>query len=340
MLNKSLGIYNIVDTDGINKSINNVLNNSTNFNQYTSPKGLKELRIQISEFLSNIWSYNINYKDMLITTGSQQSINLVTYSLLNEGDSVLIEQPTYFGALNIFKNRKVNLIGIDINETGINLKTLEKKIKKHHPKLIYVTPTFNNPTGYSWSNSYRTKFLKIINKYNILVLEDDPYSLINFTKYKYKSLYELNKGKNIIYLGTFSKYISPSINVGYILCNNEYLKTIYSFKESFDLNTSMFIQLIILDYLKNNDLEKIIVKRILKYKSLLNKSIKYLKQNYSDYLLSYSKIKGGLYIHIKFKEEIDNIEFENGNNYYIEGKHNKETRINICSLLDDNNIIN
>lgn len=340
MLNKSLGIYNIVDTDGINKSINNVLNNSTNFNQYTSPKGLKELRIQISEFLSNIWSYNINYKDMLITTGSQQSINLVTYSLLNEGDSVLIEQPTYFGALNIFKNRKVNLIGIDINETGINLKTLEKKIKKHHPKLIYVTPTFNNPTGYSWSNSYRTKFLKIINKYNILVLEDDPYSLINFTKYKYKSLYELNKGKNIIYLGTFSKYISPSINVGYILCNNEYLKTIYSFKESFDLNTSMFIQLIILDYLKNNDLEKIIVKRILKYKSLLNKSIKYLKQNYSDYLLSYSKIKGGLYIHIKFKEEIDNIEFENVNNYYIEGKHNKETRINICSLLDDNNIIN
>lgn len=337
MINKSLGIYNIIDKNCINKSINNVLNSNINFNQYTSPKGLKELRVQISNLLTGTWSYNVNYKNMLITTGSQQSINLIAYSLLNEGDTVLIEQPTYFGALNIFKNRKVNLIGIDINEKGINLEILENKIKKIHPKLIYVTPTFNNPTGYSWSNSYRRKFLKLINKYNILVLEDDPYSLINFTSYKYRSLYELNDGKNIIYLGTFSKYISPSINVGYILCDDKYLKTIYSFKKSFDLNTSLFIQLIILDYLKNNDLEKLVAKRILRYKCLLNKTISYLKQNYSNSLISYSKIKGGLYIHTKFSGEIDDKQFENGNNYYIDENHSNETRINICSLLTDNN---
>ena len=85
MKNKSLGLYNIIDTEGINKSINNVLSSSNNFNTYTSPKGLKELRMQISNFLYNIWNYNVNYKDMLITTGSQQSINLIVYSLLNEG---------------------------------------------------------------------------------------------------------------------------------------------------------------------------------------------------------------------------------------------------------------
>ena len=85
MKNKSLGLYNIIDTEGINKSINNVLSNGINFNTYTSPKGLKELRMQISNFLYNIWNYNVNYKDMLITTGSQQSINLIAYSLLNQG---------------------------------------------------------------------------------------------------------------------------------------------------------------------------------------------------------------------------------------------------------------
>lgn len=333
MKNKSLGLYNIIDTEGINKSINNVLSSGINFNTYTSPKGLKELRMQISNFLYDIWNYNVNYKDMLITTGSQQSINLIAYSLLNEGDTVLIEQPTYFGAINVFKNRKVNLIGIDLTEEGFDLNILENKIINYHPKLIYVTPTFNNPTGYSWSNNYRKKFLEIINKYNVLILEDDPYSLINYTRDKYKSLYELNNGRNVIYLGTFSKYISPSINVGYITSNNNILKTIYSFKESFDLCTPLFTQLIVLDYLQNNNIKELINNRIPIYKKLLDETIKDINNNHVESILSYSKVKGGLFVSIKFKEKIDNEVFESGNNYYIDDSHNNETRINICNIL-------
>ena len=334
MKNKSLGLYNIIDTEGINKSINNVLSSGVNFNTYTSPKGLKELRIEISNFLVSVWNYNVNYKDMLITTGSQQSINLIAYSLLNEGDTVLIEQPTYFGAINTFKNRKVNLIGMDLTEDGIDLNVLEDSIIKYHPKLIYVTPTFNNPTGYSWSNAYRKKFLEIINKYSILVLEDDPYSLINFTNIKYKSLYELNNGRNVIYLGTFSKYISPSINVGYILSNKILLETIYSFKESFDLCTSLFNQLVILDYLKNNNVKNIIDNRLILYKKLLAEALKNININYAKSILNYSEIKGGMFVFLRFKGEVDNNIFENGSRYYVDKKHDNETRINICSLLN------
>lgn len=333
MKNKSLGLYNIIDTEGINKSINNVLSNGINFNTYTSPKGLKELRMQISNFLCDIWNYNVNYKDMLITTGSQQSINLIAYSLLNEGDTILIEQPTYFGAINVFKNRKVNLVGIDLTEEGFDLNILENKIINYHPKIIYVTPTFNNPTGYSWNNNYRKKFLEIINKYDILVLEDDPYSLINYTRDKYKSLYELNNGRNVIYLGTFSKYISPSINVGYIISNESILKTIYSFKESFDLCTPLFTQLIVLNYLQNNNIKELINNKIPIYKKLLDETIKDINNNHVESILSYSKVKGGLFVSIKFKEKIDNEVFESGNNYYIDDSHNNETRINICNIL-------
>lgn len=334
MKNKSLGLYNIVDSEGINKSINNMLSSGTNFNMYTSPKGLKELRIEISNFLNDVWNYNINYKNMLITTGSQQSINLVSYALLNEGDTVLIEQPTYFGAINVFKNKKVNLVGIDLKEDGFDLNILENKIIKYKPKLIYVTPTFNNPTGYSWSNSYRKEFLEIVNKYDALVLEDDPYSLINFTNYKYKSLYELNNGKNVIYLGTFSKYISPSINVGYIISNESILKNIYLFKESFDLCTPLFTQLIVLDYLQNNNIKKLIEDRIPIYKKLLDETIEEIKNDYVESIFSYSKVQGGLFVHIKFKGKIDNEIFEPGN-YYINASHNNETRINICNLLNN-----
>ena len=334
MKNKSLGLYNIVDTEGINKSINNMLSSGTNFNMYTSPKGLKELRIEISNFLNDVWNYNINYKNMLITTGSQQSINLVSYALLNEGDTVLIEQPTYFGAINVFKNKKVNLVGIDLKEDGFDLNILENKIIKYKPKLIYVTPTFNNPTGYSWSNSYRKEFLEIVNKYDVLVLEDDPYSLINFTNYKYKSLYELNNVKNVIYLGTFSKYISPSINVGYIISNESILKNIYLFKESFDLCTPLFTQLVVLDYLQNNNIKKLMDNRIPIYKKLLDETIEEIKKDYVESIFSYSKVQGGLFVHIKFKGKIDNEIFEPGN-YYINASHNNETRINICNLLNN-----
>lgn len=330
-MNKSLGTYNIFDNKGINRSIENVLKSNTNFNTYTTPKGLKELRIEISKFLYRIWNYEVDYNNMLITTGSQQSINIISSSLISDGDVVFMEQPTYFGAIEVFKKRKIKLVGIDLQEDGFNLVELERKIIKYSPKLIYVVPTFNNPTGYSWTNKNRKEFLQIINKYNILVLEDDPYSLINFSKSKYKSLYNLNKGKNIIYLGTFSKLISPSVNIGYVLFDK--VDLLYSYKKSFDLCTSTFSQYVVLDYLRNNDLNEVIKQKIKQYKVLLKKSIKKLNYNYKNRIEYYSIPKGGLFYLVKFKDKISEDEFEDGNNYFITKKANNITRINICSEL-------
>lgn len=333
MNNKSLGIYNLIDTDGINRSIKSVINSDVDFNTYTSPKGLKDLRIKISEWLNENWMIKLNYKNMLITSGSQQSINLVAYALLSNGDTVLIEQPTYFGALDIFKKMEVNLVGVSLNDKGINLDELEMKIKMHKPKLIYVTPTFNNPTGIAWKNDVRKRFLEIINKYNVTVIEDDPYSLINYSDYNYKSLYDLNNGKNIIYLGTFSKIISPSINVGYIICDDMCMNKLYEFKKSFDLCTSLFNQYVILDYLDNNNLNVVVKMKVLKYKELLDNSINNLMKEYGENVLSYSQVDGGIFYLVKFKNKVNEEVFENGNNYYIDDNHSNETRINICSEL-------
>ena len=330
-MNRSLGIYNIIDKEVLDKSIKNVLDSNIDYNSYTTPKGLKELRIEISKFIKSIWNYEVSYNNMLITNGSQQSLNIIINSLLNSEDIVLIEQPTYFGAIKLFKNNNIKLVGIKLYEDGIDLIELENKIKKYKPKLIYVTPTFNNPTGYVWSMNKRKEFLKIINKYNVLVIEDDPYSLINYTNIKYDSLYKLNQGKNIIYLGTFSKYISPSINVGYII-SDSYINKMYESKECNDLCTSKFIQLILLDYLKNNNLVDLINKKIIIYKKLLEDNIKEL----DSVGIKYSNCSGGIFIHLKFDSEIDYNIYENGNNYYIDGNHDNESRINICSILYEN----
>jgi len=173
-MNKSLGIYNLIDSEGINKSIRTVVDSGINFNTYVSPKGMKELRESIADFLKSIWDYNVNYKDIIITSGSQQSLNLLAYALFNEGNTILVEQPTYFGALDVFKKININLLGCDLGEDGFDLQELEDILAMYKPRAIYVTPTFNNPTGYAWSNEVRSKFLDIINKYDVLVIEDDP----------------------------------------------------------------------------------------------------------------------------------------------------------------------
>lgn len=330
-MNQSLGIYNLIDKEGIKKSMLHVLNSSIAFHTYTTPKGLKELRIEISRFIHKNWNYEVNYKNMLITSGSQQSIHLIAQAMLKEGDTVLVEQPTYFGALDIFKQRNSNLVGIPLYENGLDLKVLEENILKYSPKLIYVTPTFHNPTGYAWSDKNRKEFLKIINQYQIMVIEDDPYSLINFTNHKYNSLYQLNDGKNIVYFGTFSKLISPAVNVGYLLANEEIVGKIYPVKKNFDLCTNAFLQYVVLDYLQNQDLEKIISDKIKIYKTLMRKSKKELSKKYKNEIESFSKSKGGIFYLVKFKHPVDTNLFEDGSHYYIEDNYSDITRINICS---------
>lgn len=333
--NKSLGNYNILDSDNLKKSIFTIIESNINYNTYLTPKGLKELRQKIIEVMTKYWCFHPNPEETIITSCSQQSINLVFDSILKNNDTILIEQPTYYGTLDILKNKSFNKIGINLSKEGFNLKELEEKIIKYNPKLIYVVPTFHNPTGYSWSKKSRVGFLKLINKYNILVIEDDPYHLINFTNKKYPTLYELNKGKNIIYLGTFSKYISPSINVGYIFANNSIINKLYQYKKSYDLCTSAFNQYVILDYLNNYNLEETISKRIPKYQECLSKSLINLKEQYRKEIISITEPKGGLFYLIKFKSKIDESIFDNGNNYYLDNNHENETRINICSYFDE-----
>ena len=330
-MNKSLGIYNIFDDEGIKRSISNVLKSDVKYNTFVTPKGLKELRMEISRFLERVWNYKIDYNKMLITTGSQQSINLLASSLIKDGDVIFVEQPTYYGAIDVFKKKNIKMVGIDITEDGFDLEVLERKVKIYKPKFIYVVPTFNNPTGYAWSNINRKEFLKIINKYNILVIEDDPYSLINFTNNKYRSLYELNKGRNVIYLGTFSKIISPSINVGYIVCDK--IELLYPYKKSFDLCTNVFLQYVVLDYLKKNCLEQVINNKIVYYKKALKGSIKDLQSRYNKQIEYITKAKGGLFYFVKFKDRVNLDEFEDGSSYFIDGNHDNSTRINICSIV-------
>lgn len=327
----SSGNHNLINDKNLRFCIEKVLDDNQ-YHGYSSPKGIKELRLQISSFLKELWKYEVNSSNMIITSGSQQSINLVIDAFLTEKDNILLEQPTYFGAMKIFKNKKINMIGIPIYEDGIDLRELERKITEEKPKAIYVVPTFNNPTGYAWSLENRIRFLELVNHYHLLVIEDDPYSMIHFSKQEYPSLYQLNHGKNIIYLGTFAKYISASINVGYILAEESAISKLYEYKESYDLCTSLFHQQVILTYLKNFNLISEIENKIPNYKKLLEKSLSKIKEDYGDYI-EYTNPKGGLFFLVHIKKGL--LPFQDKQTYFIDKTKDNYIRVNICSNLEE-----
>ncbi len=321
--------------DKIKKCIKELIDNDFDIYSYVTPKGLKELRISISKYLNKKLNMKINENNMIITSGSQQSIYLLSRTLLTQNDSIISEEPTYFGAIKVFKELKIKVLTIEVNDSGIDINEVKNKVKEIIPKFIYVVPTFNNPTGISWSNENRKEFLKIINENNITVIEDDPYSEFNYTSYKYKTLYELNKGKNIIYLGTFSKIICPSLSVGYILGDIKVIDRLYEYKLLNDMNTSLFIQKFVNLYLNKYDIKKDIMVKKEQYKKHVNIIKKRLSEEFSN--ISFSKIKGGLFMTVI----LDNTKIETtlyDNNYYSQNKQNL-IRINISNMNIDDIII-
>jgi len=299
------------------------------FNGYATPKGLKELRMTIANYLSKKLNTEINAENLFITAGSQQSIDLLSRLLIKPNDTIISEEPTYFGAIGSFGKQSANVSAVGVDDKGINLSELKQKISKNDPKLIYTVPTFNNPTGICWSEDQRREFLEIVGKHNIPIIEDDPYSELNYTDEKFTSLFELNKNNNGIYLGTFSKIISPELNVGYILANKSIINGLYEQKIFADMNTSPFIQKFVNHYLTNYDIESDILTKRKVYKEKFISTKKHLSKFPA---INLSDMKGGLYMAAYLPNEVATDIYTTN---YFNSTAQKLHRINISKPIDE-----
>jgi len=278
----------------IQACIKDVADSMSTFDDYATPKGSKSLRKTIAGYLGEKLCTEVSTDNLFITSGSQQSIDLLARLLINPGDTIISEEPTYFGAIGSFGMQKANVSTIGISDNGVNLDDLKQNIKKNDPKLIYVVPTFNNPTGISWSNDQRQEFLEIANDYDIPIIEDDPYSEFNYTGKEFNPLYRLDKTSSVVYLGTFSKIIGPGINVGYILAKQSIINALYEKKIFADMHTSPFSQAFIDNYLKNYDIKSDIVKKQKKYQKQFTLTKNSLSRTHPEIRLS--NTEGGLYM--------------------------------------------
>lgn len=236
----------------IRKTVDRLIKeNSQQVLQYGPTPGLPLLREQIAEYLSNKWKKLIRSNQVLITTGSQQALDLVGKAFLDKSDQILVENPTYLAAILAFNGYEVNYRALQLNENGINPQELQDELSNNEFKFAYFIPTFQNPTGITWSLEIRNKVLNIANKNNLLIIEDDPYGELYFEKAPPPNLTQLDKTNSIIYLGTFSKTFCPGLRVGYLVADEKVVEKLSLIKQAMDLHSPSLSQALVAEYLKN-----------------------------------------------------------------------------------------
>lgn len=285
------------------KSAERIVNNyGSNVFQYSITAGLPELRQYIADRYNRIFGLKLTSDNIIITTGSQQALDLIGKVLLDKGDGVIVEKPTYLAAIQAFSMHQPVFYPIELTDEGMCPDELERALD-NPVKFIYAIPDFQNPTGLTYSAENRNRIYEILKDRDVVLIEDDPYGELRFDG---ERLHYIGAGrlKNSILLGTFSKIVTPGMRTGFIISENEdLLKNISIAKEASDLHTNVFSQYLILDYLKNNDLDE----HIAKIKELYKKQAQAMMDAMDKYFPStvkYTKPHGGMFLWVTLPEGV------------------------------------
>ncbi|MFS1513592.1 PLP-dependent aminotransferase family protein [Chengkuizengella sp. SCS-71B] len=250
--------------------------------QYGITEGHTLLREEISKRML-LKGIQANLDQIQITTGSQQAIDLITKVFINRGDTILIENPTYLAALQVFQGYGANVVGVNSDDDGMDLDDLNEKIKHYQPKFIYVTPTFANPTGRVWSSERKQGILQICKQFETILIEDDPYGEIQFDKAAdYSSIYSLHSTNDdfnpVLYTSTFSKIVAPALRTGWVIGEQSIIQQITKAKQTADIHSSMIDQQALYFLLKYFDLDQHIITICNEYKKRKDQMTQLLKQ--------------------------------------------------------------
>lgn len=306
--------------------------------QYSTTMGLDILREYIVQRYKKIWNMDIAVENVIITTGSQQALDLIGKVFINEGDKVLVEKPSYLGLLQSFCMYSADFIQTKLNTDGLDIEELKQNIKTYKPKVAYLIPNFQNPTGLTYSPQNRKDVFEVIKDEDLILIQDDPYGELRFTDDERIPYIGLNQSEKNIYLGSFSKIVTPGMRLGYIIANKEIIKMLETAKQASDLHSNIFGQYLIADYLQNNDLDKHIEKIKKLYKSQASAMTEAMEK-YFPKNIKFTYPKGGMFTWVTLPEgnsAIDlfnraiekNVAFVPGDPFYVKERNVNTLRLN------------
>lgn len=280
-------------------------NDATAALQYSVTEGYPKLIEQIKNRLKERFYVGADYDETIITTGGQQAIDLTAKALCNEGDVVICENPSFIGALNAFRAYNLRLVGVDMEDDGISVEKLEKALKENpNAKIIYLIPTFQNPTGITMPLKKRKAVLELAQKYNVFILEDDPYVELRFTGVPEPEIKSLDTDGHVIYCGSFSKILSPGMRLGYLCAHREIINKATVLKQVSDSHTNIFSQMLASRFMEKYDLDAHIKKIKDLYRSRCSLMLYCINQCFPD-CVKHTIPEGGMFIWATLPEGYD-----------------------------------
>ena len=313
--------------------------------QYGPTEGYEPLKKKIVERMKKVY-VDATSDQILITSGSQQGLDFVAKVFIDPGDLIICESPTYLGAINAFKAYEPEFVEIETDDDGMVMEDLEEALRtNNNVRFIYVIPDFQNPSGKTWSIERRKKLIELANKYNIIIVEDNPYGELLFEGEIRPAIKHYDTEGRVIFLGTFSKILCPGIRLGWAVAEEEVLSKLIMVKQGADLQSSTVSQMQIDRFLEIYDIEEHIEKIKALYKNRRDLMLKTMEEEFPEEV-QYTYPKGGLFTWVILPEHISardlaakalekNVAFVPGGSFFPNEARENTFRMNYSNMDDD-----
>ena len=310
--------------------------------QYGATEGYPALCESLTQWIPSVLGFDAHA--VLPVTGSTQAMDLLCKALINPGDRIIVENPSFLGNLQCMKLYEAELVPVDSEEDGLSTDHLEQLILDKHPKMIYTIPTFQNPTGRTLSLEKRKKVAELANRYGIIVAEDDPYRDLRYRGNSLPPIKSFDTDGWVVYFGSFSKIISPGLRVGYMAGEPGIIRKCTVGKQSSDVHTANLTQAIVDQFIRQNLLPDHIRAICHDYALQSEAMLRCLEQFPED--VNFTRPEGGLFIWVDLPEKLNALDllkkaiarkvaFVPGTHFFADGGHENTMRLNFsASTLD------
>ncbi|MBR5134142.1 MAG: PLP-dependent aminotransferase family protein, partial [Clostridia bacterium] len=316
--------------------------------QYGATEGYQPLRDHLKGYLKSKYAIGTDNDEILITSGAQQVMELVTKTVCNEGDVIICESPSFIGSLNSFRALGAKLVGVPVEADGMDMEALETALKTNeNVRFIYTIPNFQNPAGVTMSFEKRQRLYALAKEYQVLIVEDNPYGDLRFAGEHIPAVKTLDEEGLVVYAGSFSKVLSSGMRVGYALAPKMLLAKMIVAKQGEDVHTTQWAQMVCHEFMTSYDFEA----HLENLRTIYKKKGELLMSLLDEYLvplgITYNRPEGGLFIWCRLPDHVDMAEFCTkavkehkvavvpGSAFNVEGEHLQYFRVNFSTPTDE-----